>query len=209
MPPRWPARAPMEAWHLIAGLGNPGREYAQTRHNVGFLVLAELARRWNVNWQTSVRFETEVARWRRRELSVLLCRPLTFMNASGEAVGALVRYYQVPQERLLVVADDADLPLGTLRLRTRGSSGGHHGLASVEQHLGSRQFARLRVGIGRTAADGREITDYVLSRFRPEELEVWGRVLPRAAAQAECWLAEGVGAAMNRFNGSVLNAETT
>jgi PTH1 family peptidyl-tRNA hydrolase len=131
------------------------------------------------------------------------------MNLSGQAVGALAQYYQVPVDRTLIVADDADLPLGTLRLRARGSSGGHHGLESVEQHLGSRAFARMRVGIGRTQDGRREITDHVLGRFAPEERALFAQVLDRAVAQAECWLTHGPTTAMNRFNGSVSNAETT
>ncbi len=199
----------MEAGYLIAGLGNPGPEYANTRHNAGFLVLAQLARRWSLEWSRSVRFAAELARGRPEGQRVLLCRPTTYMNLSGQAVGALAQYYQVPVDRTLIVADDADLPLGTLRLRARGSSGGHHGLESVEQHLGSRAFARMRVGIGRTQDGRREITDHVLGRFAPEERALFAQVLDRAVAQAECWLTHGPTTAMNRFNGSVSNAETT
>jgi len=127
------------------------------------------------------------------------------MNASGEAVGALMKFYRLPRTRLLVVVDDADLPLGGIRLRPGGSSGGHHGLESIEQHLGSREFARLRLGIGRR--DGaREITDYVLSRFDPVEKALVEKVLDRAAGQAECWLTGGVQKAMNQFNGVVDSA---
>jgi PTH1 family peptidyl-tRNA hydrolase len=123
------------------------------------------------------------------------------MNASGETVGALVKFYRLPRTRILVAVDDADLPLGGIRLRPGGSSGGHHGLESIEQHLGSREFARLRLGIGRQ--DGlREITDYVLSRFDRGEAALMEKVLDRAADQAECWLAEGVQRAM-QLNGMV------
>ena len=124
------------------------------------------------------------------------------MNLSGEAVGALKNFYQLPLSRLLVAVDDADLPLGEIRLRARGSSGGHHGLESVEQHLATREFARLRLGIGR--ADGaREITDYVLARFDPAERGLMEQVMERAADQVECWLAGGIEKAMNQFNGNV------
>ena len=132
----------------------------------------------------------------------MLCQPQTFMNLSGESVGALKNFYQLPLERLLVAVDDADLPLGELRLRARGSSGGHHGLESIERHLATREFARLRIGIGR--ADGaREITDYVLGRYNADEAALMEKVLVRAAGQAECWLDAGMEMAMNRFNGAV------
>ncbi len=160
-------RAHVENIFLIVGLGNPGAEYAKTRHNAGFLLVEKLAARWQVDWKNERKFNARMARAERHGRRVLLCQPQTFMNSSGEAVGALMNFYQLPLKRLLVVVDDADLPLGEIRLRAGGSSGGHHGLESIEQHLGSREFARLRIGIGRQ--DGaREITDYVLSRFDPD-----------------------------------------
>jgi PTH1 family peptidyl-tRNA hydrolase len=192
----------MEHLHLIVGLGNPGAEYAKTRHNAGFLLVEELADQWKADWKNERRFHARIARAERTNGRVLLCQPQTFMNLSGEAVGALKNFYQLPQNRLLVAVDDADLPLGEIRLRPRGSSGGHHGLESIEQHLGSREFARLRIGIGR--ADGaREITDYVLAGFAADERELMAKVLERAANQAECWLDAGIEKAMNRFNGTV------
>ena len=187
---------------LIVGLGNPGAEYKKTRHNAGFLLVEELAARWRAEWKNERRFNARLARAEQPEHPVLLCQPQTFMNASGEAVGALMKFYRLPRTRLLVVVDDADLPLGGIRLRPGGSSGGHHGLESIEQHLGSREFARLRLGIGRR--DGaREITDYVLSRFDRAEAALMEKVLDRAADQAECWLTGGVQKAMNQFNGVV------
>ncbi len=193
----------MDSLHLIVGLGNPGAEYAKTRHNAGFLLVEKLAAEWQADWKNERRFNARLARAERNGRRVMLCQPHTFMNSSGEAVGALVRYFQLrPQLELLVAVDDADLPLGEIRLRTGGSSGGHHGLESIEQHLGSREFARLRLGIGRQ--DGaREITDYVLSRFDRAEAAWVKKVLERAASQAECWLSEGIQKAMNRFNGMV------
>jgi len=125
------------------------------------------------------------------------------MNASGEAVGPLRDYYRVPLDRLLVVVDDADLPCGTLRLRPGGSSGGHHGLESVQQHLGTTEYPRLRIGIGRDDRPSRQITNYVLSDFSPAEAEVMEKALTRACEQVECWLSEGLAQAMNRFNGPV------
>ena len=132
----------------------------------------------------------------------MFCEPQTFMNSSGETVGPLVTYYQIPRARLLVIVDDADLPLGELRLRAGGSSGGHHGLESIERHLATREFARLRVGIGR-AAGAREITDYVLGRFNAAESALADKVWTVACEQAECWLHAGIQKAMNQFNGVV------
>jgi PTH1 family peptidyl-tRNA hydrolase len=158
-----------------------------------------------VDWKNRRKFNARLARAERQGRRVLLCQPQTFMNASGETVGALVNFYRLPRTRILVVVDDADLPLGGIRLRAGGSSGGHHGLETIEQHLGSREFARLRLGIGRR--DGaREITDYVLSRFDPAETALLEKVLDRAASQAECWLNEGIQKAMNQFNGVVDSA---
>jgi PTH1 family peptidyl-tRNA hydrolase len=192
----------MEPWHLIAGLGNPGEEYARTRHNAGFSLAGKLAARWKADWKSERKFNARVARAKRNGIRVLLCQPRTFMNASGEAVKAVMSFYRLPPEHLLVAVDDADLPLGEIRLRAGGSSGGHHGLESVEQHLGTRAFARLRLGIGRK--DGaREITDYVLDRFDAAEAALMEKVLCRAADQEECWLDDGIEMAMNRFNGVV------
>jgi len=192
----------MESLHLIVGLGNPGAEYANTRHNAGFGLVQALAVRWRVDWKHERRFNARMARAERSGRQVLLCQPQTFMNLSGETVGAVVGFYRLPRTRVLVAVDDADLPLGELRLRADGSSGGHHGLESIEQHLGAREFARLRLGIGRQ--DGaREITDYVLSRFDRVEAALMEKVLDRASRQAECWLNDGIQRAMNQFNGVV------
>lgn len=192
----------MESRYLIVGLGNPGAEYAKTRHNAGFRLVERLARRWQAEWSAAKKFNALLAQARPGERRVVLCQPQTFMNASGEAVRAVMDYYDVARERLLVVVDDADLPLGELRLRGRGSSGGHHGLESVEQHLGAREFARLRIGIGRQAS-ARAITDYVLGRFSAAEGAVLDEVLAAAGDQVECWLAAGIGKAMSQFNGVV------
>lgn len=192
----------MEPMHLIVGLGNPGAEYAKTRHNAGFLLLENLAARWKADWTRERRFNARIARAECNDARVLLCQPQTFMNLIGEAVGALKNFYQLPLKHLLIVLDDADLPLGEIRLRARGGSGGHHGLESIEQHLGSREFARLRMGIGRKDG-GREITDYVLGKFDSSEAALVKKVLCRAADQAECWLDTGIGKAMNQFNGNV------
>lgn len=197
----------MEQLRLIVGLGNPGVEYVRTRHNAGYLLADTLAVRWCANWQTERKFQARLIRAERGAGRVLLCQPLTYMNASGEAVAAVMRYYQTTPDRLLVAVDDADLPLGEIRLRPGGGSGGHHGLESLAQHLGTRAFARLRIGIGRRAG-AREITGYVLGRFDATETDVLEQVLRTAADQAECWLDAGVQQAMNNFNGVVVPSET-
>ena len=193
----------MEGWHLIAGLGNPGREYARTRHNAGFMVAERLAERARASWSNERKFDARVARWERAGQKVLLVMPGTFMNASGESVGAVAAFYQISPRQVLVVVDDADLPFGEIRMRPSGSSGGHHGLESVEQHLATRDYPRLRVGIGREPGSAREITGYVLSDFGRADRELLDKVLARACDQVECWLTDGIQAAMNRFNGKV------
>ena len=195
----------MDDWFLIAGLGNPGREYARTRHNVGFMAVENLAERWRATWADESKFQARLARADRDGRKMLLCQPQTYMNSSGEAVGAVSGFYPIERQNLLVVVDDADLPFGAIRLRPEGSSGGHHGLESIQQHLGTTDFPRLRIGIGRNDPADRQITGYVLSRFRSEELELLGKVLTRAVEQIECWLAEGILSAMNRFNGTIEN----
>jgi peptidyl-tRNA hydrolase, PTH1 family len=192
----------VENLYLIVGLGNPGGDYARTRHNAGFLVAELLAQRWRANWTYEKKFNARLARAERGTRRVLLCQPQTYMNASGEAVGAVADFYQTARSRLLVMVDDADLPLGHLRLRPGGSSGGHHGLESIEQHLGSREYARLRIGIGRQRG-AREITGHVLGKFSSTEAELLDKVLTAASDQAEVWLESGIQKAMSQYNGAV------
>jgi PTH1 family peptidyl-tRNA hydrolase len=196
----------MDAWHLIVGLGNPGSDYAKTRHNAGFMLVELLAERWRAGWRMEKKFQSRVARTESPDRGrVVLCEPQTYMNLSGEAVGALVKFYQLPVKQLVVAVDDADLPLGEIRLRPGGGSGGHHGLESIQAHLGSRDYARLRLGIGRQ--DGRrEITGHVLGRLNATEMAVMEKVLARAADQLECWLAHGMQKAMSQFNGVVTDS---
>jgi PTH1 family peptidyl-tRNA hydrolase len=190
----------MENVFLIVGLGNPGAEYAQTRHNAGFLLVERLAAKWKCDWANEKKFRARIAKADCSGKKVLLCEPQTFMNLSGETVCALKDFYQLPLKQLIVAVDDADLPFGEIRLRKSGSSGGHHGLESIEQHLASREFARLRIGIGRK--DGaREITNYVLGKFDSSENELLKKVLERAADQVETWLDTGIEKAMSQFNG--------
>jgi PTH1 family peptidyl-tRNA hydrolase len=192
--------------YLIVGLGNPGGEYARTRHNAGFLVAQRLAERWHASWTYEKKFNARLARVERDRRRAMLCEPQTYMNSSGEAVAALMDFYQAPLRQLLVVLDDADLPLGELRLRPGGSSGGHHGLESIEQHLGTRDYARLRIGIGRQSG-AREITGYVLGRFNSTEAALVDKILTVASDQVECWLEVGIQKAMSQFNGVVAGSE--
>lgn len=193
----------MENLYLIVGLGNPGREYARTRHNAGFMVLDQLAERWKISWAADKKSNARLARTERGGKRVILCKPETFMNASGEAVGALASFQKIPTSQVLVTVDDADLPFGEIRFRPSGSSGGHHGLESIEQHLGTREYARQRIGIGRDDPAARQISGYVLGQFRPAEQELLEKVLQKACEQIECWLAVGSMQAMNQFNGLI------
>jgi PTH1 family peptidyl-tRNA hydrolase len=182
----------------IVGLGNPGPQYKGTRHNVGFEVVDELARRASVGFE-SAPAEALIAKWRRPDDTILLVKPLTFMNLSGQAVGELARYFKIDVADLLVIVDEVHLPLGKLRARKRGSAGGHNGLKSVIAHLGD-EFARLRVGVGR-GGDARNLADHVLSRFEKDEAAEAGRMTTRAADAAEMFITSGIEAVMNAFNG--------
>jgi len=183
---------------LIAGLGNPGEQYRGTRHNVGFDIVDELARRHGLVWQTG-RVDALEARWRRPEGPVIVAKPLTFMNLSGQAVGALMRFYKIALEDVLIVSDDVNLPLGRLRARATGSEGGHNGLRSVAQHFGTTDYARLRLGVGRGDMR-RDLADHVLARFGPEEQPGIDEAIVRAADAVETWVSEGLAKMMNVFN---------
>jgi PTH1 family peptidyl-tRNA hydrolase len=182
----------------IVGLGNPGSQYKGTRHNVGFDVVDELARRESVGFE-SAPAEALIAKWRRADGPVLLVKPLTFMNLSGQALGELTRYFKIELGDLIVIVDEVHLPLGKLRARKRGSAGGHNGLKSVIAHLGD-EFSRLRMGVGR-GADQRNLADHVLSRFEKDEAAEVERMTARAADAAEMFIASGIEAVMNAFNG--------
>ena len=192
----------MENWSLIVGLGNPGAKYERTRHNAGFLLVDRLAAEWSLKWEAESRFRALVARTNYLDRAVMLIKPQTFMNASGEAIGSLMQFYRIIPDRLLVVVDDADLAIGTIRLRPNGSSGGHHGLESIGQHIGGTSFARQRIGIGRIAGAVREITGHVLGRFDEAEWSQMQQPFARAGRQAKSWLSEGVQKAMNQYNGA-------
>jgi len=185
---------------LIAGLGNPGPKYRGTRHNVGFDVADELARRRSVTFE-SAPAEALVARVRGAD-PVLFVKPLTFMNLSGRPIAELVRYYRVPLDQVLVVLDDVNLPLGQLRARLRGSEGGHNGLRSVIAELATLEVARLRIGVGR-GDPRRDLADHVLAMFDPDERAEADEAVGRAADAAELFAAEGIVAVMNRYNRKV------
>jgi len=186
---------------LVAGLGNPGAQYRGTRHNVGFDVLDLLAERRGLTF-AAARVDALEARWRRAEGQVVLAKPLTFMNRSGTAVAGLARYYRVDVADLLVVCDDVNLPFGRLRARGSGSEGGHNGLRSIAETLGTTDYARLRVGVGR-GDDRRDLADHVLSRFTPEETAGLEGVVARSADAVEAWIADGLSAMMNAYNRAV------
>ena len=196
----------MEDAFLIVGLGNPGRKYENTRHNAGFMLVDHLARQWKQDWNAEKKLQSIVARGTVAGQRVFLCKPQTFMNESGQAVGAVSRFYRVPLERILVSVDDADLPVGTIRMRGSGSSGGHHGLESIEKHLGSRNFVRQKLGIGRRRDGVRQIAGHVLGTFSETERAVINAVLERAANQVDSWMAEGTERAMSLYNGAVASA---
>jgi PTH1 family peptidyl-tRNA hydrolase len=184
---------------LVAGLGNPGDRYRRTRHNVGFEVVDRLARRHEARFEAAPA-EALQARWRTPAEVVWLIKPLTFMNLSGAAVGALVRFYKVDAAAdLLIVCDDVNLPLGRLRARATGSEGGHNGLRSIAAALGSTAYARLRVGVGRGDLR-RDLADHVLASFDPAEAPVVEHAVDRAVDAVESWVASGIEPMMNVYN---------
>jgi len=183
---------------IVVGLGNPGRRYQGTRHNIGFAVADEVARRGQAEFESG-RGETLTARVGRGPAALLVVKPLTMMNLSGEAVAAVAGFYKVDPSALLVAADDVNLPLGRLRLRAGGTAGGHNGLKSIIGCLGTEEFPRLRVGVGR-GDPRRDLADHVLAVFDDDERDEVDRAIARAADAVETFLAEGIEAAMNRYN---------
>ncbi len=187
---------------LVVGLGNPGKEHAGTRHNIGFAALDRLAEKLDCSFRSKWRFSAKVAEATAGDAGkVVLAKPQTYMNRSGSAVNALLSWLKIEPTQLLVVVDDADLPLGQVRLRASGGSGGHNGLRSIIEALGgNEEFARLRVGIGRSAPLGTDITGHVLGRFGPQEREAAEQAVATAVDAIECCLREGLTEAMNQFN---------
>lgn len=186
---------------LIVGLGNPGDQYRHTRHNFGFMVIDRLAEKLAVSLK-KVKFKALLAETKLDGQALILAKPMTFMNDSGRAVGPLLRFFKVIPDHLLVVHDDLDLPLGSLRLRPTGSSGGQRGVASIIATLGTQDFPRLRLGISRPPGQMDPVA-YVLQNFTPAEAELKEMVLNQAADAALTFIREGMQAAMNQYNGEV------
>jgi peptidyl-tRNA hydrolase, PTH1 family len=179
---------------LIAGLGNPGAEYAATRHNIGFLVVDRIAAQFGSTWERSTKWGGLIAKHK----DIILIKPMTYMNRSGEPLHAVAQFHKIGPREILVVLDDFALPLGRLRLRSRGSSGGHNGLESILMQFGTDEIPRLRIGIGAAPSEGS--VDYVLSRFFEEEQPLVRSTIDRAVDAVKCAIDKGVVSAMNNFN---------
>ncbi|NLN94251.1 MAG: aminoacyl-tRNA hydrolase [Candidatus Hydrogenedens sp.] len=184
---------------LIAGLGNPGEQYRNTRHNLGFVVIDTLAELLKVKLPQP-RDKVQALRFHHQGSAVMLVKPQTFMNLSGQAVAPLARRAGCEAEDILVISDDRHLPLGALRLRAGGGAGGHNGLKSLVSHLGTQDFHRLRLGIGGELVPPDQLSNYVLGKFMPSEVPQVCTLVRQAAEAARCWLEEGMDTAMSRYN---------
>jgi peptidyl-tRNA hydrolase, PTH1 family len=184
---------------LIVGLGNPGQEYRDTRHNVGFMVADALVDRWRVRDQWREKFDALLIKTMVRDEPVIVVKPLTFMNLSGQAVAGLAGFYKIEPADVFVVTDDVALPLGRLRARREGGAGGHNGLKSIIQSLGMQAFPRMRVGVGR-GDNRRDLADHVLGRFDADERDTVSAAVLRAADATEMFLSDGIERVMNAFN---------
>jgi PTH1 family peptidyl-tRNA hydrolase len=192
---------------LIVGLGNPGREYRDTRHNIGFMVVDEIARRYELQFAMAPSQVPDAFVVKKYNVpQALLAKPLTYMNRSGEAVSALLRYYDIDQADALIVYDDIDLPFTRLRARARGSAGTHNGMRSIVERLGSTEFPRLRLGVGR-GDTRRDLADHVLAKFEPDEQSELETFITRAADAAEMFAATDIHAVMNAFNPDLAESE--
>ncbi|EEM50004.1 aminoacyl-tRNA hydrolase [Bacillus cereus] len=183
---------------LIVGLGNPGREYELTRHNIGFMAIDELAKRWNISLNEQ-KFKGVFGAGFVNGEKVILLKPLTYMNLSGESIRPLMDYYKIDVEDFVVMYDDLDIPVGKLRLRMKGSAGGHNGVKSTISHLGTQEFQRIRMGIDRPK-NGMKVVDYVLGRFTSEEITDVNHSIEKAADACEEWLNKPFLQIMNTFN---------
>ena len=183
---------------LVVGLGNPGKRYDGTRHNVGFALIDFLAKGPGVgSWQD--RFDGEICEWHEGSEKILLLKPMTFMNLSGRAVRQVVDFYQMELVDILVVCDDMALPLGKLRFRTRGTHGGHNGLRDLQQHLGTNEYSRLRIGVDAPEGE-REAVDHVLGKFKPGEKPVIDDAVQLAGQAVALWVGQGIQKCMNQYN---------
>lgn len=186
---------------VIAGLGNPGAQYANTPHSIGFEVVDAIAREIGAEWKASVSFKGELASGMFVGQKVLLLKPMTYMNLSGDSVAPVVRYHNATPADLLVISDDIDLPVGRLRIRVGGSAGGHNGLKSIIERVGTPAFTRLRVGVGRDTHDRSEVIGHVLGKFDPATRAVMDQVVPAAVKAAAAIISTTPQAAMNAWNG--------
>lgn len=184
--------------YLIVGLGNPGEEYAATRHNLGFMVIDQLALRLSLP-KPSLKHRSLLVKEKYGERTLILAKPQTFMNNSGEAVSEIANWYKIPPAKIIIAYDDVDLEPGQIRLRDKGSAGGHHGVESVIKHLGSSQFIRLRLGVGRPSLAG-DVAEYVLAKIPPAERTVLEEAASRGAEAIETIIKFGLPAAMNKYN---------
>ena len=184
---------------LVVGLGNPGARFESTRHNMGFLALERLAEREKLRFN-KLRFKAWTAEWKVGDEKVLVMKPQTYMNLSGESVGAAARFYKIPPEHILVVSDDVSLPVGKLRLRAAGSAGGHNGLKNIIQHLGSDRFPRIKVGVGMPKNAEYDMADWVIGMPMGDEQKILLDTLDRAAQAIAAVITLGMDKAMNRFN---------
>jgi PTH1 family peptidyl-tRNA hydrolase len=183
---------------LVVGLGNPGKKYDGTRHNVGFVVVDLLAKSPSVG-SFQERFDADMAEWREDADKILLMKPLTFMNLSGQAVRQVIDFYQIEHKDLLVICDDMALPLGKLRFRARGTHGGHNGLRDIQQHLGTTEYSRLRIGVDVPDKE-RDAVDHVLGKFKPSEKPVIEDALGLAVQAVAMWVKDGIAKCMNQYN---------
>lgn len=190
----------MDSYYIIAGLGNPGRQYEGSRHNSGFAVIDALADKYD--FRELVRFgKSMMAKGRIGDQKVILMKPQTYMNLSGEAVQEMVHYYKVdPADHLLVISDDIDLPVGHIRIRKKGSAGGHNGLKNIIQHLGTDEFCRIRIGVGAKPSPDSDLAAHVLGHFAPEDQKIMQKAYETAADAAACAVLYGPDLAMNRYN---------
>ena len=184
---------------IVVGLGNPGDKYENTRHNVGFMTVDELGERGRFPIQR-LKFRALTSTAAIGGQGVLIMKPTTYMNLSGEAVGEAARFYKIAPDHILVISDDVDLPVGKLRIRKSGSAGGHNGLKSIIQHLGSDQFPRLKIGVGGKPHPDYDMADWVLGKLQGEDKKTMDAAIKRAADAIECLLREGPDKAMNKFN---------
>lgn len=191
----------MTETYLIVGLGNPGREYRETRHNVGFMLLDRLTVKLNAHF-TRLQSKALVASANYQERKIILAKPQTFMNLSGQSVQGLMHFYKLPLENLLIAHDDLDLPVGTIRIRPDGGSAGQKGMTSILERFGTDEFPRLRLGIGRPPGQ-MQAPDYVLQDFSNADLTFISETLNRAVEAALTWVTDGLEAAMNKYNGIV------